>query len=322
MTDDRAEYFATVALSNSGMSDLVVSPLRYWYLHINPKRPEPRETDETRFGTALHRAVLQPDSFVSTYACEVSADDYPGCLVTMDDLKEWLRDNGLATSGKLKRELIDRVHAEDPSVPILELIEKRHAVEHAGKTILSRADWFRVGAAAHAIRSEPEIAGLLNTPFGKAEYSIYATDPETGVPLKARLDWWMPDRTLDLKTFSQKRTKTIDETVADAIYYESYYRQAYFYHYVRSIAEDNKGILRADFILGFVESEEPHETRIKALQSGANGEATLYWQKARIDVRNMIRRYADFMNRFGEKPWREPQEISPLLDHDIKALAY
>lgn len=316
----RSAYLATPGLSNSGMKDLAVSPLRYWYRHINPNRPEEKQSEELTFGAALHVAVLQPDQFDSLYACEVSAEDYPGALVKMDDLKDWLKQRGLPTSGKLKRELMDRVRAADSSVPILDFIEEDHAAKHGGKTILSRFDWYRVGAAANALRNEKRVAELLSK--GEAEVPVFATDPETGVPLKACLDWKMPTSTMDLKTFSQKRAKTINETVANAIYYEGYHIQAFFYNYVRSLAENNKALMKADFIIPFVESDEPHETRIKVLQPGDSGEANLYWQKARIEVRRMIHTYADFMDRFGEKPWREEQSLAPLIDNDIRALDY
>ena len=95
-----------------------------------------------------------------------------------------------------------------------------------GKHILKSEDWSRLAGCAKALMDEPEFQRLRAV--GRSEVSYFVTDPDTGVPLKARMDFVAPKWTLDPKTFSQKG-KPIDRTVADAIYFEGYYRQAYLY---------------------------------------------------------------------------------------------
>lgn len=315
-----SEYFTSPGLSNSAMHDLAVSPLRYWHLHLNPDRPKQEETAYVKFGRALHCAVLQPDLFPQQYACEINLSDYPGCLVTMDDLRGWLRDKGYTPKGTRKQDVISQVQAVDSTVPILDVIERRHFAENEGKTFFKPEDWQRIAGAAKALRDEPHVQRLLSED-GQAEVPMFARDPETGVLLKAKMDWVAPTHILDLKTFSQTRGKSIDKTVSDAIFYEQYYRQAYFYDYVRRLAlKEDHGTF--DFVMAFVESEPPHETRIRCLLPKNGGGVNLYWERARIEVRRLIDTFAEYYQHFGDKPWRYAQTVEVLQDEDIPQLAY
>ena len=271
------EYHAAPGLSHSGMKDLMVSPLRYWYLHINPNRPQDKQTPEMKFGTALHCSVLEPEQFRKRYACEVTEEDFPGCLVTMDHLKAWLRDRSISTTAKLKSELVQRVLDYDPEAPILDVLLALHAEKTCGMELLDKDSWYRASGATEALMEEPAIKEILQS--GNAEVSIFAVDPETGVLLKARMDWVSPSCTLDLKTFTQMRGRSIDDSVARAIFYEGYYRQAYFYTLLRSLA----GSKVSRFVFGFVESDQPHEVRIRQLSEKGHGEAHAYWERARLD---------------------------------------
>ncbi len=313
MTDK--DYFAAPGLSNSGMSDLAVSPLRYWYKHINPERPADEPTPEMQVGSALHCAVLEPAEFDKRYACEVIPPD--GCLVTIEDLRGFLRDKGHAPKGTRKAEVVAQVQACDPNAPILDVITQSHAEQHAGKVIFPVESWLCIGGAVSALRDEPRVNAILEAD-GKAEYQIFTTDKDTGIPLKGKLDWFAPGLTLDLKTFQQKRGKSIDRSVADAILYEQYYRQAYFYGLLRGWPKEFSG----EFVIAFVESTPPHEVRLRVLRPKTGGNANLYWERARVEVRHLIRAYAECMDHFGDKPWRYAQEITALADEDMPGLAF
>jgi hypothetical protein len=315
-----SEYFNAAGLSNSAMHDLAVSPLRYWHCHVNPDRPKDEPTPAQQFGSALHCAVLQPELFPQQYACEIDMADYPGCLRTIEELRGWLRDQGVTPKGTRKQDVIAQVQAIDNTVPILDVIERRHFAENEGKTLLSKEDWARVQGAAKALREEPHVQRLL-AEDGAAEVPMFAHDPQTGVLLKAKMDWVAPLHILDLKTFTQTRGKSIDKTIADAIFYEKYYRQAYFYDYVRRLAlKEEHGA--CDFVLAFVESEPPHETRIRCLVPKNGGSINLYWERARIEVRGLIDLYAECWDHFGETPWRYAQQVTVLEDEEMPQLAY
>jgi hypothetical protein len=313
----KEQYFAVPALSFSGMKDLAVSPMRFWHCHINPNRPERPETTEMRFGTALHCAVLEPTCFDARYCREIEADDFDDCLVTMDDLRTWLKDKGRHPKGTRKAELIEQVQAYNPEQPILDVLVSRDAAENAGKVRLSKSDWERVMRAADALRCEPALRPILNDPEGEREVPLLAKDPNTGVPLKCRLDWRTPSLTLDLKTFSQQRGKSIDRCVHDAIYYEHYNWQAYIYTTIRAILGDHK----PRYLMAFVESDEPHEVRLKELRP-TRGEPCLYWVKAEMEVKRLVQTYAECLKRFGDKPWRSYREIEILEDDDIPQSAF
>lgn len=316
MTDP--EYRSMVGLSNSVMKDLAVSPLRYWFHQINPNRPVVEPTQQMILGSALHCAVLEPDKFEDHYVCDIRSQDYEGCLVTMDHLRDWLREKGLPVTGKLKQDLVDRVVATDPSIPIIDVLRKRFLEEAGKRTILNREDMDRVMNMAIAVRSEPSLAPILAD--GRAEVPMFAVDPETGVLLKSRMDWVTPTLTLDLKTFSQSRGKSIDKSIADAIFYECYYRQAYLYTFIRTLQK--KANTRYDFVMPFVESEEPHEVRIKVLRPVTGGQPNLYWERARVECRELIRLYAECRKKFGDGIWRDERSIEPLVDEDISQIAW
>lgn len=310
------DYYSMPGLSNSGMKDLVVSPLRYWHLHINPNRPKAEPSAEMQFGSALHCLVLEPDQFGSRYGCCLDQVDVEGCLVTMDDLKGFLRDKGKVPKGKLKSEVTAQVLQCDPSAPVWDLLVEAHALENAGKVLFSKDDWARLYGARDSLLSEPRVVSLLKN--GRPEVPYFATDTGFNVPLKAKMDWVWKDYTLDLKTFTQKRGKSIDKTVADAIFYEDYYRQAYLYTMLRRLKDG----ISPDFVIAFVESVEPFEVRLKVLRPKTGTEINLYWERGRIEVSECIRTYADFSDRFGDNPWRDARNIEPLQDEEMPQLAY
>ncbi len=310
------EYRSTPGLSNSGMKHLAVSPLRFWFHEINPNRPIEEPSHEMQFGTAVHCAVLEPEVFDDRYATPLSAADSKDCLVTADDLRTFLREAGRTPKGTKKAELIAQVQEVSRDIPILEVLEREYAELHRGKIFLRHDDWWRARRAADALHNEAEVRDILSD--GRAEVAMFANDIITGVHLKARMDWVRPSLTFDIKTFSQKRGKSIDESIADALYYEGYLRQAWFYTYMRGILRHGS----PEFVFAFVESEPPFEVRIKKLRPRGPAVDNLYWSSARIQAQGLIGLYADCMKRFGERPWREPREIEVLEDEHIRQLAY
>lgn len=321
-----AEHHAIRALSNSGMKDLAVSPLRYWYRWINPA-PKPEAEEETtaqKMGSALHCAVLESEEALeSRYARALDPSDWPVCLDTIQEIRGYITDKGEKPKGTRKDEVIAQalevMKRIGEAVPILQVEQGRFLAANEGKTILHPDEWERLAGMALALSEEPALKPILRS--GKPEVSMLARDPETGVLLKARLDWMAPTVTLDLKTFTVKRGGSIDKAIHDAIYFEGYYKQAYFYDLVRRLAT-GAGHDRIDFVNAFVESDQPHETRIIKQIPKRGGSVNMYWETARIEVRQMIRLYADCLAKFGNDPWREKQEIQTLADEDIRQLSY
>lgn len=305
------DYFAVTALSNSGMRDLMVSPLRYWWKHVNPSPPLDEPSDEMIFGKALHCAVLELDDFDKRYAVRISAEDYPGCLVTIEDLRNHLKGIGVTPEGTRKADVIAQVQGSSPNAPIYDVLVAERAVATQGKTLIKKVDWQRLLRCSKALLQEPVVEQLLKE--GNPEVPMFVKDADTGVQLKAKMDWVTPNATVDIKTFSQKLGKSIDRSVADAIWYEGYHRQAYLYSTIRKLTEGK----HYDFVMLFVESDEPHEVRIKVL-----GPNHLYWDTARLQVRQLCRVYAECWQHFGTEPWKYAQKQELLEDEDMPQQAY
>lgn len=328
-TDTPAEvtYFNTPGLSNSGMKDLAVSPLRYWHLHVNPDRKLVEPTPQMIFGSALHCAFLEGETkFDQRYARELDQADFENLLVTVDDIRAFIRDKGFTPSGTKKEVLIGQAQGIDPQVRIWSDMESLHEIMHAGKTLISSDDWTRLQGCLTALRQGPVVMSIMES--GEPEVPLFVKDEESGVNLKAKLDWVTPKLTLDLKTFVQMRGKSIDKSVADAIWYENYHRQAALYSRIRQIKRhgfmDGPGGKKKmpDFVMVFVESEPPHEVRIKAIRPTTAGQPNMYWMRANSEINSLIWRYAEYTKRFGDKPWIEGQAIEPLMDEELPGLAY
>lgn len=342
-----AEYHAAPGLSNSVMKTLVVSPLQCWFGAVRPNR-EPRvETSAMRLGTALHAAVLEPDTFLDRYACRVTKEDFEGCLDTAADLKQWLVDHGGSTKGPNKPDLIKEVLRIDRTAKILDEEMRRHAGANAGRVVLDKVEWERVYGMAKALRQEEELQPLLAT--GRKEVSIFVIDPETGVLLKCRIDW-LQQRTcgecdgsgevigaygesmiqcplcsgtrhsggtvVDLKSFSD-RGASIDDTVIKAIRYEGYIRQAWFYRYILKIT----GLGDFDWVNAFVQSEAPYETRLRSMGPNLTRTAK-YWEQTGLQCLNLIKMYGDLQREFGTKMWAYHQAITPVRDSELPGLAF
>lgn len=309
------DYFSLPGLSNSGMRDLAVSPLRYWHLHINPNRPKDEPIPEMMVGSAVHCAILEPAAFHQRYACECIPPE--GCLDTIDDMRRALDSVGVKARGSAKGPIIEQVRDVLPNMPILAILKQEHAIEHAGKTIFKDADWQRIHGAAQALLNEPRVAQRLE--HGKPEAEVFVKDAETGVLLKGKLDWLAPMLTMDIKTFSVPRGKTVDKAVTNALWYEGYLRQAVFYGILRGWPKDFGG----EFLFAFVESEAPFEVRLRVARPKTGGQPNLYWQSVLMEIRSLVRVYKQYSDHFGtDQPWKYARELDPLADEDIPQIAW
>jgi len=311
-----AEYQETPGLSVSGMKHLAVSPLRYWFLRINPDRPEEEETPYLRFGSALHCAVLEPGEFDNRYARKLQKDEIEGLLVTVEDLREYCSSKGIISKARRKDEIIEAVLRHDPTAPVWDVMEMQYAEANAGKILLSADEWERVAGASEAVRCEPKLQPILAD--GIPEACLFAKDPATGVSLKGRADWLAPGITVDLKTFTQQRGKSIDKAVNDAIFYEKYHWQAWVYTHLLQLSSGNK---QRRYLNVFVESEKPHEIRLRELRPSW-GEPNFYWERAGFECRELMEAYSHYSKKFGTRPWREEAELVHLIDEHMPQIAY
>ncbi|MCE9567459.1 MAG: PD-(D/E)XK nuclease-like domain-containing protein [Planctomycetes bacterium] len=339
--DERA-YHSARGLSCSGMKHLTVSELNYWHRNINPDREPEEDTEARRFGKAVHCYALERERFDASFAMKLSKDDHPDALVTADDLKKFLEANGLPKSGKSKQDLIDRIVASCLPAVIWDHELERHAALHEGKTFLGKDESKRIERAAKVMADDPYVRAALTG--GMPEVSFFVRDPETGVLLKARMDYVRPRSTMDIKTFSNSRGKPVEKAVFEAIYYESYYLQCVFYHQVREIARRQlaageiqtfgnvseewlKGFVETEdhgFGLVFIESAEPFDLRFILLKQAEvpGADSNVYWSTAQLRIADLTYRYAKALEKYGDAPWRELRPPHLLEDADIPQLMF
>lgn len=60
-------YHSGVGISKSGLDLIGRSPLHYWSKYLDPQREPQEPTPAMLLGTAIHSAVLEPDSFANDY---------------------------------------------------------------------------------------------------------------------------------------------------------------------------------------------------------------------------------------------------------------
>ena len=310
----------THGLSNSGINDLMISPLRYWARHVDPHREIPTDTPAKAFGRALHAAVLQPDKFTALF-CEQFVPR-EGTLTTVADIRSWISDKGGKPKGNAKTGLIEQAQKIDASAPIYDVLVEQFKDTNIGKSVFPSDAWKRIQGAAQALRDEPLLAEILAKGEAEKRYLVNWN----GLNLKAYMDWVTAGWTVDLKTIAtgSHGERSFDREVTTAIWYRGYYRQAYFYSLVRSIAEGGNPQTGPRFLFAFVESEPPHEVRLREMEPKIFGEVNLLWERARIEVNHCIEVYRSNAEQFGigECPWRYACTIEALTEEEFPALAY
>lgn len=163
------DYHANPAIGSSAIEDFRESPRLYEGRYITKTIPPLVASDAMELGTAIHLRILEPDRYFSSLA-----EPYPELA---PDGKKWLRRKGSDH---------ERWWADEE--------EKR-----AGKLALDQETIDTIEAVASSVLSKRWAKSLLKGD-GKAEFSIFWTDKETGLPLKCRVDWFRDVVSVDLKT--------------------------------------------------------------------------------------------------------------------------
>ncbi|WP_130470968.1 PD-(D/E)XK nuclease-like domain-containing protein [Candidatus Magnetaquicoccus inordinatus] len=327
------EYHADPALSQSGIKDLMVSPMTFWARHIDPERESADDSAAMILGSAIHKRILEGEqAFNAAYAIEPDRKKYPDAVSGAENLREMCRDLGQKTSGTIA-EMSVRIMAAKPDAVLWSVIMDRFEAESTGKTILSVKDGSVVQKVSEAIKAD-YIAGKLFTE-GLPEVSIFWPDPRTGVRMKARFDCLRQGMIVDLKSFSNSRNRKLDDAVR--IFANEYhlYIQAEVYlraakqaltmakkGMVYGAAEVNViSMLQESMRFLFVMVETGTANNVYLLEystKDANGNATILHQYASHQIHQSINLYSEFSNRFGTSPWRVQRGIRNLVDEDFR----
>lgn len=342
---DADEYHADPALSATGCKALAVGPSNYWrQSNMNPDKEPEEVTPAKELGTAFHKRLLEGrDAFHADYACRLATDDYPDALDGMDALREYGVELGV--KGRSIDQLCARILEKDPAAELWPVIHRQHAEANHGKIMLSANIMRRIEQTASIVGANKDASRALSG--GYPEVSLFWIDDESGVRMKARLDYLKLQVVPDLKTFANVRNKPIDKAVVDVIMSNSVQPVVYC-----DGIEAIKGMLRRDdckvdgepdpsFIAALRDSE-PHSFVFVCVEScdypairvrqytrfvydpygNQTTEETLYWQIARRRFRAAINTYSACMTAYGpNKPWLDEGPMTVLQDADFPLYA-
>lgn len=266
-------YHAGPGISKSGLDLVARSPQHYWHSYLNPNREPRTETAAMKMGTAIHTAILEPADFHDRY--------------------------------RIMQDVIDRRTKAGKEMYQAYVLE----AEAVGATLISAADAVIALDVAASCRNHPLAARLLSE--GKAEQSVFWTDPETGVLCKCRPDWLM-DPTPNHAILDVKST-------ADASP-EAFMRSAYTYRYHVQAAwyldgvEAATGMKPDSFIFLAIEKDAPYAPAFYFADEDMIA-------AGRAEYRRALRTYADCLSAdlwpgYQQKlvPLSLPKWANPILE--------
>jgi hypothetical protein len=126
-----------------------------------------------------------------------------------------------------------------------------------GQVPLKPETFARVRGMADAVLANPKARAILER-GGYTEVSLFAADPETGVPLRGRLDRMSGREIIDVKTTIDVRTHALRRVVESLNYDLSMETYRFLYELVTGEVADPA-------VLVFVEKEPPFDVRVVRL---------------------------------------------------------
>lgn len=77
------------------------------------------------------------------------------------------------------------------------------------------------------------------------------------------------------------------------------------------------------FAFLFIQADEPFHMDLVSLKRGGNVVGDyLYWTAAEQWMSDRVAEYAECVERFGNKPWRDPVQLRSLIDDDMPQLSF
>jgi len=222
------EYHAAHALSTSGIKTLNISGLKYWQEYLNPKR-ERTTTAAMAFGKASHKFNLENDAFFDDYAFAPNKADYEQVLDTQKDMQEYCDTNGINYApSHNKAKLAEAIKQSGSTATIWFEVLERFENENEGKIILNANDAERLTEARETFLMYEQLKDTFTG--GYAEVSIFIKVHD--IMFKCRIDYMTAHEDIDYKTFSNSLSKRIEKAVFEAIQYQMYNVQYFFYSQV------------------------------------------------------------------------------------------
>lgn len=332
------DYHKDPALSSSGIRKLLTSPLDFWVNSpLNPAFVD-EKTEAMIVGTAFHRRLLEPERFAQLYAVAPAREDYPDAVDGAEDLRKLCADLGVKKSGTIA-DMCERILEANPGAELWPVIKAGLLKQTAGKIVLRPSVQSDIERAARIVLMHQAAVRAMSG--GYAEVSIFWIDPESGVRLKARLDYLKVKAIVDLKTFSNPLGKPIGSAVASAVANGGYHVQAVMYDQAVKAA---KYLLRTQksaavhfvghdvpndwltsfaacethaFVFVFIEQGPVTNVVVREFRrvDGNGGTENIAWSAGRNGIREAIRTYETCMATHGpDKPWIVDYPMAPFSD--------
>lgn len=343
---DEQEYHDDPALSHSGIKQLndEIEEFTYHKKCFNPDAPEFVDTDATRFGSMMHMRLLQPELFDKHYAREPSAEEYTAkgytVVNTVGEWKQKLDERGIDYPASAQAARLQSLSPEDIIYLKPVIADAKAKAEQEGKESVNQNDWETMIMAEERIRNHPKFSQYFVN--GIPEVSIFWDDPETGIPLKCRIDWLKVDTMIDYKSFNKAMSKSLVDAMHSAIKFRHYDLQAVMYTLGRleiakviaaSWDEDKgwwgavHGDVSKEFITDFLACKDPSfgfvfqrnskPCSLRGRSIPVRRDSTNAWGQGMQQYLDGLSTYAQGWQKYGLKHWVHEGGIVPLQDHDI-----
>lgn len=235
-------YHAWPALSCSGIRKLAASPTLFYMLTpwLNA-RHEPREEPEwANVGKAYHARILEGrEAFNERFCIKLEKSAVPDLCTTVDEIKARIETHDVKPVGKKKEDFVAQLLELEPDAPIWEECQRRYAEENPGRCQLAYDVIERIEIAAAMIERHEELSKAFSG--GHAEVSLFWYCPQTGVPMKARVDYLKLAVMVDLKSYENKLELSPEYAIPKAIANNRYPLQPSVY---LEAAREVKAIIR------------------------------------------------------------------------------
>ena len=347
------EYFAADALGSSDIKTLLRETANWWYTsRHNPHFEESKDTKARILGRALHSLILEgQQAYEGTFTVEPDPNDYQGILKTTDDILMFLDGIGMdvpSAAKKSKASLVQWATDHGYGQRIWATIKAQHDqdIELFNKVPITAAQDRAMRHMAQIVEEAPTIGPALAA--GLSEVSVFWRRPDDpSILFRARLDSLSPAYTLDLKSMSNWKGRSIEDMPRRQIEEFEYDIQRVYYDEARQYMRE---FIKQDLI--YCPSGELEERAKKVLKAVAESESWVWvwlffqlrddkagkapilvprfhqptgevWDQAKLKVERGIELYKTYMARFGpDTPWHEVSEVLELEDQDLANLQY
>ena len=340
-----SDYHADPAFSASGAKNMLISPLTYWINSpLNPDhKEEDTETDSKIAGKAFHTRILEGQAvFDQRYAIKPDPDDYPEAIAGGDALRKLCESYDLKKSGSIA-EMCERILEVDPIVELWPVIIAEFEASAEGRIILKSRLANEIKRHARIVEMHEDAKKAFVGGF--PEVSIFWIDTETGIRMKARVDYLKVRAAVDLKTFANQMSVPLEIAVGRAVANYRYHIQGVVYC---EAVERAKEMYRAQGAASvFGESPEkawldafaepkPHAFVFVFLESGNVPNAVVrefrqtetyaqmgastnnYWSAGFSGYRLALDQYKRCTDHYEPGlPWVDPQPMRPFVDEDF-----